>query len=45
MEKVEKLVVPWDQYRVQWDQMLEKVEVIKEWTDQEVGLLYRHLCH
>jgi len=42
MEKVEKLVVPWLEYRVQWDQMLEKVEIIASWPDKE-AYLTRHL--
>jgi len=42
MEKVEKMMVPWEPYRVQWDQMLEKVEIVKQWKDQE-AYLTRHL--
>lgn len=43
-EKLEKLVVPWDEYLLQWDQMLEKVEIIKQWKDQEVCGGFVALC-
>jgi len=42
MEKVEKLVTPWLEYRTQWDDMLEKAELITSWPEKEVFLL-RHL--
>jgi len=42
VEKVEKLVAPWLEYRIKWDQMLEKVEIIASWPDKEVYLA-RHL--
>jgi len=36
VETVEKLVVPWDKYLQQWwSEVLERVEIIKEWRDQE----------
>jgi len=41
MEKIEKLVTPWLEYRAQWDQMLEKTELITSWPDKEVFLVRR----
>jgi len=37
MAKVEKLVTPWLEYRTQWDDMLEKAELITSWPEKEVS--------
>jgi len=42
MEKLEKLVSPWLEYRAQWDKMLESAEVITTWPEQEIFFV-RHL--
>lgn len=36
MQKVEKLVSPWNEYRLKWDAMLENVETIQKWSEDEV---------
>ncbi|KAI1733233.1 START domain-containing protein [Ditylenchus destructor] len=40
MPKLEKLVSPWDQYRVQWDSMLAGIEIVASWPDKEVYLVH-----
>jgi len=42
MQKLEKLLTPWDVYRHEWDAMLEKAELINSWPEKEIFLV-RHL--
>lgn len=36
MQKIEKLISPWNEYRLKWDLMLENVEIIQKWSEEEV---------
>ena len=42
MAKLEKLLNPWLEYRVQWDLLLESAVQIRSWPEEEVFLL-RHM--
>jgi len=42
--KLEKLVSPWLEYRLQWDSMLDGAETVAKWPDNEVYLVH-HLAN
>jgi len=42
MEKLEKLLTPWLEYRLKWDDMLEDAQVIESWPEKEIYFV-RHL--
>ncbi|KAI1728275.1 START domain-containing protein [Ditylenchus destructor] len=40
MEKLEALLSPWREYRQQWDNMLERADVIESWPEKELYLVH-----
>jgi len=43
-QKLETLLSPSFEYRLQWDTMLDGIQVLREWPEEEVFLI-RHLVH